>query len=72
MIPFLITSDTYWLLAFPLGYALSGMPLPFGLRRFIPNYGVVGWWFALVIGITLVALLLGRRVVRLFFSNRGG
>jgi MATE family multidrug resistance protein len=68
--PFLISSGIYWLIALPLGYALAGMPLPFGLREIVPDYGVIGWWFALVFGITLVALALARRVTRRFFAIR--
>ena len=67
--PFFITSGVYWLLALPLGYVLSGMPLPFGLRSSFPGYGVAGWWIALVLGIFLVALALAARVRRLFFSG---
>lgn len=68
VVPFFITSGIYWLLALPLGYVLSGMPLPFGLRASFPGYGVVGWWIALVLGIFLVALALAARVRRQFFS----
>lgn len=69
VVPFLITSGIYWLVALPIGYAISGMPLPFGLNANLPDYGVAGWWFALVLGITLVALALAYRVFRLFFND---
>lgn len=69
IVPFLITSGIYWLVALPLGYVLSDMPLPFGLREAFPGYGVAGWWAALVLGISLVALALAVRVRRLFFAR---
>ncbi len=67
VVPFFITSGIYWLITLPLGYVLSGMPLPFGLNALIPAMGVAGWWTALVLGITLVAAALTLRVRRLFF-----
>ncbi len=67
VVPFLVTSGVYWLVTLPLGYVLSGMPLPFGLNESTPAMGAAGWWTALVFGITLVALALGRRVRRIFF-----
>ncbi|HIW00492.1 MAG TPA: MATE family efflux transporter [Candidatus Desulfovibrio intestinipullorum] len=69
VVPFLITSGIYWLVALPLGYVLSDMPLPFGLRESFPGYGVAGWWTALVLGISLVALALAVRVRKLFFTG---
>lgn len=71
VVPFLITSGIYWLVALPAGYVLSGMPLPFGLREFLPEFGIAGWWLALVLGIFLVALALGLRVKKLFFADAG-
>ncbi len=69
VVPFFITSGIYWLFTLPLGYVLSDMPLPFGLRASFPGYGVAGWWIALVLGIFLVALALGARVRKLFFAD---
>ncbi|MDR1045979.1 MAG: MATE family efflux transporter [Candidatus Adiutrix sp.] len=68
--PFLITSGLYWLLTLPAGWLLAGMPLPAFLTGLLPDFGVAGWWYALVLGVSLVALALGNRCRRLFFGPR--
>lgn len=66
-VPFAITASAYWLFCIPLGYILAGMPLPYGLSISSDLFGIRGWWFALTISITLVAILLYLRVRRVFW-----
>lgn len=68
-IPFCITTATYWLLCIPLGYILSGMPLPFGLGVPQEMFGIRGWWVALTVSLTLVAVFLTFRVHKFFWSD---
>ena len=68
--PFLFTTAAYWLVGIPLGYALSGMPLPSGLTLG-SNFGVVGWWLALTAALFLATLALGLRVRAMLWGGRG-
>lgn len=69
-VPFVITSITYWLFALPLGYVLSGMPLPTWLgwlsEALGSDLGIRGWWWAMTISISLVAILFAFRVRKIF------
>lgn len=67
--PFIITTSVYWLFCIPLGYILSGMPLPYDLSVSSGLFGIHGWWIALTIGITLVAVLLYLRVRKILPSK---
>ncbi|MDR3175009.1 MAG: MATE family efflux transporter [Desulfovibrio sp.] len=67
-IPFVMTIVTYWLFCLPSGYALSGMPLPFNLTLSQDFLGIRGWWVALTISISLVAILLAFRVYSIFWK----
>ncbi len=68
-VPFFITTAVYWLLCIPLGYMISGMPLPFGRGAYLPSFGIQGWWISLTISISLVAALLYLRV-RYIFTDK--
>lgn len=69
-VPFLFTTVAYWLVGIPLGYVLSGMPLPFGLA--VPvNYGVVGWWLALTLALFVATFALGARTRRMLWGRSG-
>jgi MATE family multidrug resistance protein len=63
-----MTTATYWIFCLPLGYALSGMPLPFHLTIPQDFLGIRGWWVALTISISLVAILLAFRVYSIFWK----
>lgn len=69
-VPFLYTTVAYWVIGIPLGYVLSGMPLPFGLVTPL-DYGVVGWWIALTVALFLATLFLGARVRSLLWGKGG-
>jgi len=69
-VPFVFTTVAYWGIGIPLGYALSGMPLPFGLV-FPATYGVVGWWISLTVALFIATLLLGIRAQKMFWSRKG-
>lgn len=68
-VPFYLTAATYWLFCLPLGYVLSGMPLPFGLGLSPELFGIRGWWMSLTVSLSLVALLLALRVRRIFWAT---
>ncbi len=68
--PFLMTSGIYWLFCIPLGYVISGMPLPFGLHVSQSFLGIQGWWIALSMGLTMVSILLGLRVYKTFWLEK--
>ena len=51
-VPALIALGAYWILSIPLGWVLA-YPL---------NLGVTGMWWGITAGLTLTAILLGRRV----------
>lgn len=68
--PFAITAAMYWLFCLPLGYVLSGMPLPFGLTVPSDVLGIQGWWVALTISLTAVSVILGIRVYHTFWGCR--
>ena len=57
-IPTLVTFIAYWLVALPLSYYLS----------FVLNYGPEGIWFALTLGLTIAAIWVIFRFIRL--ANR--
>jgi MATE family multidrug resistance protein len=57
-IPTFITFVAYWIIALPLGYLLA----------FILDYGSMGIWFGLFLGLTISAVLVLIRFVRL--SNK--
>ena len=61
-VPFAVTACSYWLVCIPLGYILSGMPLPWDISVSPHLFGVSGWWYVLTVSITLVAVLLYLRV----------
>lgn len=67
-IPFVYITISYWLIGIPLGYVLSGMPLPFGIVL-SSNSGVVGWWLALTVALTLACVALGRRTYVMFWKQ---
>lgn len=48
-VPLLMMFGAYWLVGIPLGWSLSA------------RFGVLGWWYALVAAITVVAVLFGVR-----------
>lgn len=54
--PFLVMTVAYWMVTLPLGYALairdSGSPL----------YGAIGFWWAMIVGIAIAALMTGMRL----------
>jgi MATE family multidrug resistance protein len=54
--PFWVTTLCYWLLALPLGYWLGLV------RADNPSDGVAGFWYGIIAGISLCAVLLVRRV----------
>ena len=67
--PFILTAGVYWLLCIPVGYALSGNPLPFGLGLSAETFGVRGWWLSLTAGLSLVTVLLLFRVRAIFWKS---
>ena len=67
-VPFFMTTATYWTICLPLGYVLSGMPLPGGLGLSPELFGIRGWWMALTVSITLAAVLLALRVKKTFWK----
>lgn len=68
--PFVMTTAAYWLVGIPLGYLLSGAPLPLGLAP-LAGFGVVGWWMGITVALFLVTLLLGLRVRAMFWGAAG-
>lgn len=54
--PFWVTTLSYWLIALPLGYWLGLV------RADSPSDGVAGFWYGIIIGISVCALLLVGRV----------
>ncbi len=60
-VPFLYTTACYWLAGIPLGYALSGAPLPFGMSSPVA-LEAAGWWAALTVSLILACMFLGLRV----------
>lgn len=69
-VPFMLTTISYWVIGLPLGYVLSGMPLPFGVV--LPaTYGVVGWWIALTVGLFLATFLLATRTHKMLWGKKG-
>ena len=61
--PMYIGLFAYWVIAFPLGAVLT-----FGVDRFglsVQGMGVEGFWWALVIGLGIAAVILLRRFLRL-------
>lgn len=57
-IPLLLVVIAYWVIALPLGYTLALTNLwgePMGAR---------GFWISLIIGLTIAAILLGRRLLK--------
>lgn len=69
-IPFLFTTVSYWVIGIPLGYVISGMPLPFGLIAPV-EYGVVGWWIALTVSLFIATTLLGLRTQKMLWGKTG-
>ncbi|MFK4763240.1 MATE family efflux transporter [Desulfobaculum sp. SPO524] len=69
-IPFMLTAVVYWLVCIPVGYVLSGMPLPWGLGLSADVLGIRGWWLALTITLFIVSLLLAHRVRNTFWAFR--
>jgi MATE family multidrug resistance protein len=69
-IPFMLTASVYWLVCIPVGYVLSGMPLPWGLGLSVDVLGIRGWWLALTITLFIVSLLLAHRVRNTFWALR--
>ena len=65
--PFVITAIVYWLFCIPVGYVLSGMPLPWGLGLSPDLLGIRGWWLSLTISLFIVSFLLARRVRHTFW-----
>lgn len=65
--PFVITAIVYWLFCLPVGYVLSGMPLPWGLGLSPDLLGIRGWWLSLTISLFIVSFLLARRVRHTFW-----
>ena len=47
-VPFCLTTAAYWLFCLPLGWVLSGGPLPAGLGVSPQVFGIRGWWIALI------------------------
>jgi len=68
-VPFVLTSCAYWLFCIPLGYALSGNALPFGLNVPPEVSGVRGWWLSLTAGLSLVVAVLFFRVRKMFWHS---
>ena len=69
-IPFAVTACSYWLVCIPLGYFLSGMPLPWEVSISADLFGLRGWWYALTISISLTAVLLYLRLRIIIFQSR--
>ena len=65
--PFVITAIVYWLFCIPVGYVLSGMPLPWGFGLSPDLLGIRGWWLSLTISLFIVSFLLARRVRHTFW-----
>jgi multidrug resistance protein, MATE family len=59
-VPMLIAAFAYWGVGMPLG-ALLGL----GLGGWVPAQGPVGMWIGLIAGLTVAALLLGLRFLRI-------
>ena len=53
----------YWILSLPLGMAL-------GFGYFGPAYGVFGFWSGMALGLSLVCLLVGRRLYQTSMNDR--
>lgn len=66
VVPFVITALASWLVCIPLGYVLSGMPLPFIVSLPSELFGIKGWWLALIVSLTIVSILLFYRVRNIF------
>lgn len=64
--PFMATSAVYWMFCLPLGYLLSGMPLPFGSGVYAGALGIAGWWAAFALSLILVTGLLAYRARKQF------
>ncbi len=69
-VPFLYTTAAYWLVGIPLGYVLSGMPLPLGLALPV-HFGVVGWWLAFTVALFLATAALGLRARMILWGKAG-
>lgn len=67
-IPFAITASSYWFFCIPLGYILSGMPLPFDLGISPDMFGIRGWWLSLTITLFIISIFLVRRVKKIFWQ----
>ena len=59
-IPMYICVIAYWLIGFPVGYILA--------EHFA--MGVVGYWMAIISGLTMAAILLGLRFIRLHKNSK--
>jgi MATE family multidrug resistance protein len=53
-VPAWISFGAYWVVSIPLGYVLA---YPLGM-------GVTGMWWGITLGLTITAVLLGRRIWR--------
>jgi MATE family multidrug resistance protein len=69
-VPFLFTTVAYWFAGIPLGYVLSGMPLPFGVVSPV-QFGVVGWWLALTVALFIATAALGLRARTMLWGKAG-
>lgn len=69
-VPFLFTTVAYWFAGIPLGYVLSGMPLPFGVVSPV-RFGVVGWWLALTVALFIATAALGLRARNMLWGKAG-
>ncbi len=57
--PMVIVVVSYWIVGLPLGYVLGRTD------HIVPAMSAAGFWLGLVIGLTLAAMLLGYRVIRI-------
>ncbi len=58
-VPLLVVFVAYWLIGLPSGYILGLTDL------LVPAMGAAGFWYGLVIGLTVAAILLPWRLFRL-------
>lgn len=57
-IPLLFVCTAYWLIGLPLGYTLAMTDY------LIPATGAAGFWYGLIVGLTIAALMLAGRLIK--------